>query len=451
MQVEPNSTIELYKNIPLNVGYEHTIFFPSEAAQSTYFNGMAHQTFQKQSYQRVSKGVIRLAARYTNVYGVNYMRFKNAGIRPQSEGSPFNPYLDKWFYAFVLNAEYINEEVCELTYTLDVMQTWFFDAKLKPCYVEREHTDNDAIGANLLPEPVHTGEYQFTEVGTSNSTTSPWFLFYKDMRIYVLTSSEIDPQTGTGSTVAGQMINGVYSGLKIKVFTVDNTGITDLNNYLVAMADALISDRIVAVYTAPNKFGTGSSTPTPTSLEVPRPHMVSGQVVDGWTYTETISTGTGTITTTRPHNNKLYTSPFTLLHATAPDGSVQDYLYEYFTSTNAFFQASGVASGQPEMQLVPQYYKNVVNNLNERMVYNGWPMNAWGVDAYRAWLAQNQGRMNIQAVSGAFNVVGDVASAVVGLYRNGSANLDSQAATAEGTAVTTMQKRRRHLLKKNGL
>lgn len=448
MQVTPNSDIYLFRNVPLNITYEHTIFFPSQAAQESYFAGLRTSglTFNKQSYQRVSKGVIRVNARYTNVYGVNYMQFKNAGSRDVG-GIPFNPYLDKYFYAFVLNAEYINEEVVELTYTLDVMQTWFFDAVLKPCYIDREHASTDNIGDNLLPEPVNAGEYRYSEVAVSNDTSSNWFKFYKNLMIYVLTSADLNSQTGEAEPIQGQMINGVYSGLKIKVFDTNSTGINNLNTWLLAMADALVSDRIVAIYTAPSAFGSGTTTPTTTSLEVNRPHMQTVQgvtsVANGWTFTETISTPSGNITVTRPHNNKLYTSPFTFLHCSAPNGSDHDFQYEYFTSTEALFQLSGVASGQPEMQLVPQYYKGVTNNLNERIVYNGYPMNSWAVDAYRAWLAQNQGRMNITGVRSALNLAGNIAGAVVGVYRSGSANIDYQAENAqyaEGAALLRMQK-----------
>ena len=38
-------------------------------------------------------------------------------------------------------------------------ETWAFDYDIKSSFVEREHTNNDTVGANTQPENLEKGEY----------------------------------------------------------------------------------------------------------------------------------------------------------------------------------------------------------------------------------------------------------------------------------------------------
>ena len=48
------------------------------------------------------------------LYNCNYLAFQNASFG------------GKWFYAFIDSVEYVNNVTSEVTYTIDVMQTWHF-------------------------------------------------------------------------------------------------------------------------------------------------------------------------------------------------------------------------------------------------------------------------------------------------------------------------------------
>ena len=39
MYIAPNTNIRILKNVPLDTSYDHTIWFDSASAQSTYFIG----------------------------------------------------------------------------------------------------------------------------------------------------------------------------------------------------------------------------------------------------------------------------------------------------------------------------------------------------------------------------------------------------------------------------
>lgn len=161
MYIAPNTTIRLLRGVPLDNDYTNTIHFASAGAQSAHFSGSyTTKVFTAQTYQRVRKGVLRLAVLADEIYDYNYMMFQNTS------------YGSKWFYAFITKVEYINNSVSEITYELDVMQTWFFDMVRLPSYVERETTIADVIGGNIAPEPVDIGPLKCYNIGRSGTMTS---------------------------------------------------------------------------------------------------------------------------------------------------------------------------------------------------------------------------------------------------------------------------------------
>ena len=89
MYIEPNTVIRVLKNCPLDNTYDHTIWFGSLSAQTSYFMGLTKYTFPAQTYQRVNKGVMRLYRKADDLYDCNYLMFQNSSFGT------------KWFYAFI--------------------------------------------------------------------------------------------------------------------------------------------------------------------------------------------------------------------------------------------------------------------------------------------------------------------------------------------------------------
>lgn len=150
MYIEPNSTIYLLRNVPLDNTYTDTMWFANASAQWTHFKTRVDTqqglTFSKQTYQRVNRNAVRLQINADLIWDVNYMMFQNTA------------YGDKWFYAFVTSIDYINDAVSQINYEIDVMQTWAFDYQLGQCMVEREHAATDVAGDNVMPENFDLGE-----------------------------------------------------------------------------------------------------------------------------------------------------------------------------------------------------------------------------------------------------------------------------------------------------
>lgn len=67
-------------------------------------------------------------------------------------------YSDKWFYAFITNIKYVNNDMSRIEIVTDVWQTWQFDITFMNSFIEREmiNVSEDVPGSNLLPEGLET-------------------------------------------------------------------------------------------------------------------------------------------------------------------------------------------------------------------------------------------------------------------------------------------------------
>ena len=135
-------------SVPLEMDYQHTLYFTSKANQYNYFYSMKKKSYDDFSYQR-KDGVIRIPEHADHLLAANcnYVMYKNPS------------YGDKWFYAFIEDIIYENPGKTTVKIQTDVMQTWMFDIDIRPSFVEREHAESDNIGEHTLDEGLETGEY----------------------------------------------------------------------------------------------------------------------------------------------------------------------------------------------------------------------------------------------------------------------------------------------------
>ena len=95
--VAPNSTVQLFGDINLSDNYHDSLYFASNSAKDTYFDGLAKlANVPAMSYTREQRGYVRIQRSMASVYTARYMRYKNTSFE------------NKWFYAFVKDVEYIN-------------------------------------------------------------------------------------------------------------------------------------------------------------------------------------------------------------------------------------------------------------------------------------------------------------------------------------------------------
>lgn len=363
MYVEPNSTVYLMKNVPLDPSYQHTVLFSSKEQQANAFLGFTtgDLTFVNQSYQRHGRGYIKIATNVGNVLNCNYMMFRNYNSETMS--------YDRWFYAFVTDVEYVNEATTLIRYEIDIMQTWLFDYSLDPVFVEREHSSTDVPGDNLLDEQLERGEYVFKDFAPTGLLNTYGILVF----------STYDPDSG--EDVTGGYFGKLYTAAK--PFYFDNA--TAANNFIASCTTAgKAPDCIVGVSMCPSLYkvtvATQGTQPASASIS----------------YTKNYANIDGYI----PKNKKLFTHPYNFLYVTNLCGSTLELGYEYFSTSNCKLIVAGTPSLSMDITLSPDKYKGAgsidgtqpwTGNTNEMMALSDFPLCCYSVDAFNAWFAQNKG------------------------------------------------------------
>lgn len=399
--IQPDGVIVLMKGVPLPLTYEHTILFESASEQAAYFASFTSQKFDKQSYTRPTRGILRVQLNPDDARVFNYLRFQNTHFSP------------KWFYAFITNVEYINHSVCEIQFSIDVLQTWMFDYELKPCFVEREHSATDEIGDNLLPEPVDANDYVYENliryntdapVGNEYGLLFPWTGDY-DVIVWATFDKNLEDYQ---AQVTGNMFNGlcanVFTGLNIS----KQQQATTVNNWIQDAVRAGKEDGIVSICMIPSGFITGVVGPVSDSAGTEYPMTtvpINFKAEQRWV----IKTYDGDIPI---RNNKLFTYPYTFIQALSNNGDHIEYKYEKFGSTNYnTIYMNCVPSPSPQAELYPYNYEGIEKqNYTQRLTINDFPQCAYNTDAYKAWLAQNNVNLGIDAVRSVVNIAASLAS-----------------------------------------
>lgn len=355
MYIAPNTTIRLLNNVPLDNTYRNTIYFVNEADQTAYFQSKAKYSFANQSYQRVNKGKLRIAKKADDLYDCNYLMFQNTS------------YGNKWFYAFIVSVEYVNNETSEITFEIDVMQSWHFDYTVNMSFIEREMSVTDEIGDNLVPENLELGEYVYNDLGLTSL-----FSLYQ-----IVVAATFDNNFDDAS---GGIYGGVFSGLKYNVFSSWQSAA----DFIEEATSNNKADGIVSIFMLPVAFCYDYEKTMPEIFNIERDKNIND--IDGYI----------------PKNKKLFTYPYNMLYVTNNEGSAANYAFEYFSTEKCLFNISGAMCCTPECMIVPLNYKGVEKNYNEKLIIGNFPQCAYTVDTFKAWVAQNQNQLAI----GAINAIG---------------------------------------------
>lgn len=368
MYIAPNTTIRMLKDVPLDNTYRNTIYFAYVENQTSYFSGKTKYTFAAQSYQRVQKGTLRIGRKADDLYDCNYLMFQNTA------------YGNKWFYAFVTGVEYVNNETSEVSFEIDVMQTWHFDYDVKMSFVEREMSVTDKIGDNLVPENLEIGDYVYKDLGLAS--------LFDLYQIVIAATFNEDLEDATGG-----MYGGVFSGLHYNVFSTWQSAAS----FIAEATEQNKADGIVSIFMLPVAFTSDYQSTMPEVFDIERDKHIAD--IDGYV----------------PKNNKLFTYPYNLLYVTNNEGNVANYAFEYFSTDKCNFNVSGAMCCTPECMLVPLNYKGVEKNYNEKLTIGNFPQCAYTVDTFKAWVAQNQNQLALNAI----NAIGTTAVGAAVMYASG--------------------------------
>ena len=388
MDFIPTTNLKILRNVPLDSTYKDTLTFENKTDQYLYFAGKAKVSFDDFTFQRLNSSV-RVPTDPNSLYDCNYIMFQNENFG------------DKWFYAFIKEVNYMNPNVSEIVFEIDVMQTWYFSYNIKPCFVEREHVNNDNLFQNLVPENLDYGD---------NIVTYTTMYDYKEMVIVMAFARSEE------STSKGELIDGVYSGLDYLYFQTTPTDIERLNNLIDAFATAGKLDYIVSIFMLPLEFVTGQTK----SFNYKREY----NSIDGY----------------RPKNKKLFTFPYTYFALNNCAGSEAQYKYEYFTDAhNVRFEIDSTFNMAANAICSPLNYKGIEKNWDEGLVLSNFPQCSWTSNAYANWYAMNRFSIKQGFFSSGAGVIAGAASLNIGSAISGVDSIFSKVAQLQDKQTAPYQ------------
>ena len=435
--ITPSTNLYLLKN-PNNLSKQNQLTFANATAQTSYFTGLSNKLYVDNfTYQRKDY-VIRYPACMDDILDYNYVMYQNEN------------YGDKWFYAYIKNMRYVNDNMTEITIETDVYQTFMFDITFKASFVEREHVNDDTVGKHTIPEGLETGEY------VCNGITS---LYSGGNSTYICVAvSDVPSEMGTN--VYNRQYNGIYSGVTYVVFETPLAA----SNFLRAMDGRGKGDAVTSVFLIPTSL-TGTLTFTNYDIHTTGSQYITTQAAFppySTTYvtlaTSSSITSPSTLNGYTPKNNKLFVAPYNYFYVTNNVGMDVDFHYEDFVNNTAQFKTIGSITPGCSIKCFPLNYKklaDVTGSVNTMNSYNygisgaKYPICSWVTDVYTNWLTQNGiniGGFTLNAAQA--GIIGGIASTALGLgeMMAGAPFGGEQVLGGLGAIASTMQANYQHSL-----
>ena len=385
--IAPQTDVYLLK-VPLEIDNANQLTFANATAQFNYFNSCPKLTVDDFTYQR-KDGTIRFGANFDNLIGYNYVMYRN------------DAYSNKWFYAFIDNMQYMNDNMTAISISTDVWQTWQFSLTYKQCFVEREHVNDDTIGSHTVPENLELGDYVINDMRKipmyQTGTASPDFLI-----CFVVTRLPYDdaPWFDNPSNNIGGVFTSEY------MFAVQNY--TAARNVIKVYEErsSTTSEAIQNMYMIPAGCvdqSTGVSKVW-SSSSVSQGVYIYPILQQGWTSDKYTLEEPKTLNGYSPKNAKMYTYPFSYFYIDNNAGTSVDYRWEDFPNATSEYWSTYhpkveyykavIPSASMSSKLFFENYKKYPSTTGSRCFNYGIsfgkiPICAWTTDYYTNWLTQN--------------------------------------------------------------
>lgn len=371
-----NSELILCSNIRLDRAYSNVIdYSESDMLSLCRTNKIAGDS--NYSFIRNESRLVTSIPYGTALQG-NYIAFQNPD------------YSNKWFFGFVDDVKYVNDNSTEIYYTIDQFSTWFRDLTLNDCLVVREHTNDDTIGKNTISEDLNVGEVIAESTDTYGFEPSDVPLAPAN-NYYICIISTHDPATNKDFNGA-QLINGSIFGYQAFFFDGEN----NCKNFIGKTNSQGKADSILALFMFPKTIipATDLSDVNDTydlaSYTFKRFSPVSTDTAHkSVDFTKAITKTTSFTGLTGIKNNKCYCYPYNYLMITNNVGNKNILRYENFSDTNANFSIQCSFSIGGSIRCVPTNYKGIAENIDESIPLAKFPTGSWSSDAFTNWLTEN--------------------------------------------------------------
>lgn len=363
-------------NTPLEDDMKNTLYFANTSAQQTYMNNNIIKSYTNVSYQR-DTSTFRCPAQIDTIRNCNYIMFQNTA------------YSNKWFYGFIKKMTYVNDNFTDVEFEVDPIQTFMFDITVKPSFVEREHTNNDAVGSNTVPEPLEIGEYV-------SSGVSQMFVYNIVYCYYVMAVTELLP---VATPVEGTVYNACIPD---GCYYIALENISSVKSLVKLYSANSKKDAIVAIFVAPKECFNHAFDNSPQGWKYStNPSMT-------FSSSETVNKPAGTIQSYTPRNKKLLTFPYRFAQASNNAGQLTTYKYEDFSTSSMEFNLRFALSSSGNGRVFPKNYKGLENNFDEGINLGKLPVGSWQNDLFTNWMTQN-------AINIPTSIVGSIADTAIGI------------------------------------
>ena len=365
-------------NTPLEDDMKNTLYFANASAQKSYMDNNVIKTYTNVSYQR-DTSTFRCPAQIDSIRNCNYIMFQNTA------------YSNKWFYGFIKKMTYINDGFTDVEFEVDPLQTFMFDITIKPSFVEREHTNDDTVGHNTIPEDLEIGEYVVDGSGAR-------FVYNIVYCYYVVAVTKLfnSITPGTYEVTNACIPDGCYY-IALKSINAVKTLISKYDG-------KKAKDAIVAVFTAPVDCFTSPFSDHDGIEYSLKPSMV-------FTQSANITRPADTIRNYTPRNKKLLCFPFRYLQLSNNSGQLTTYRWEDFASNqDPEFQLRFALSSGGSGRVFPRGYKGLTDNFDEGINLGKLPVGSWQSDLFVNWMTQNALNIPMSVASSAGSTLLGVAS-----------------------------------------
>ena len=417
MAFTPSSIVYLC-GVPLESDLKNQITFATQAAQTAYFQSNIKKQYTNFTYQR-KENILRVPANIDDLYNCNYVMYQNSN------------FTNKWFYAFIVDREYINPNCTHLKLMTDPFQTYMFDITYYNSFVVREHVSDDTIGVHTLPEPVNIGEpvvnANYLDLTFSAETVGD---FNNNFWCAVFTTDKIFsdlPLTFYPDNFIGGNACPLY------IYAPDSIGnLTPFINYLVSNNKI---DSIIAIVPLLRNYTTATAVPTselPTTF-----YLISdgGGVIPSLDPTKknyTITPAFNGLDGYSPVNNKLYTSPYCYGMLQSSNGSKIRIDFEQWA--NKVIHTVYSATADPSIIAVPYDYRGDGNGAQFSVSFSGFPPIPFKYDTFDRWYSANKNSVDF----GIIRKIGEMAGGLTAAITTGNISAAINPALSMETELSKM-------------
>ena len=354
----------LARNIKMDRDYKNVLSF-SESDMLSLVNTNKVVETSSASFVKVGKNIIDTKFSYADALKANYIALQNPN------------YSNKWFFAFIDDVELINNGTTRIYYTIDIFSTWWSYWTGKPCYVKREHVNNDTPGVHTIKEDVSIGEYVVNKLTRGRNFASSGVDALILATTLDLTSGiDILPNNKYNYRMSDNtVVGGIPQSCTYYLFS-------SYELFLMAVMSIEAKDQtgaIIDVFMSDTDLFTKTSVHSDTNGTIYTVNDTSVPLVTHWAESGVVGdlVKPTTLDTYTPVNGKVLTYPYCYILADNNRGTNTIYRYEFFENDTIKFDFHSLLCPGMDMKLIPLDYKNVALNYAEGIVLGKFPTLGW--------------------------------------------------------------------------